>query len=333
VDERGGLSDFRGKVEEVRTLTILVTCCLTASLAAAEERWALVLSGASGGPKYAEQMREWRTSLVSTLIDRYGFARERVRTLVDETIKSAEQGTAENVRRVIGEIRKQSGQDDLVVIVLLGHGSYDGESAKFNLVGPDLTAADWSGLLKGIAGRLVVVNTTEASFPFLERLSGPNRVVITATDSPAQKYATVFPEYFVKAMSEASSDLDKNGRTSVFEVFAAASAAVKQHYEQRGQLTTERAVFDDNGDGIGREAEAPGPDGALARLVYLDREAPEVAGNPELAALIRRRRELEAQAEALKLKKDTMPAATWEAEFEKLMIELARVSREIRERS
>ena len=160
-------------------------------------------------------------------------------------------------------------------------------------------------------GRLVIVNTTEASFPFLERLAGENRIVITATDSAAQKYATVFPDYFAKAMSEASSDLDKNGRTSIFEVFAAASAAVKQHYEQRGQLTTERAVFDDNGDGVGREAEAPGPDGALARLLYLDAETPAAANDPELAALLHRRRELEADAEALKLKKSVMPGPAW----------------------
>jgi hypothetical protein len=134
-------------------------------------------------------------------------------------------------------------------------------------------------------------------------------------------------------MREASSDLDKNGRTSIFEVFAAASAAVKQHYEQRGQLITERAVFDDNGDGIGRESEAPGPDGSLARLMYLDAETPAAANDPELASLIRRRRELEAEAEALKLKKAVMPSTTWEAEYEKLMIELAKVSREIRARS
>ncbi len=92
--------------------------------------------------------------------------------------------------------------------------------------------------------------------------------MITATDSAAQKYATVFPEYFIKAMKEASSDLDKNGRTSIFEVFSAASAAVKQHYEQRGQLSTERALIDDNGDGKGREAAAEGPDGGLARIAY-----------------------------------------------------------------
>jgi hypothetical protein len=98
-------------------------------------------------------------------------------------------------------------------------------------------------------------------------------------------------------------------------------------------LTTERAVIDDNGDGVGREAEAPGPDGALARTLYLDAELPAASNNPELAALLRRRRDLEAQAEALKLKKDSMPPPMWEAEYEKLMVELARVSREIKSKS
>jgi hypothetical protein len=291
------------------------------------------LSGASGGAKYAEQMRDWRASLASALVDRYGFAADKVRTLVDETVKTGEQGTAENVRKIMAEMRKQLTRDDLLLIVLIGHGTFDGDIAKFNLVGPDLSAADWSTLLNGISSRLVLVNTTEASFPFLERLSGANRVVITATDSAAQKYATVFPEYFAKAMREASSDLDKNGRTSIFEIFSAASAAVKQHYEQRGQLTTERALIDDNGDGVGREAEAPGPDGALARLVYLDAELPAAANNPELAALLKRRRELEADAEALKLKKGAMSGPAWEAEFEKLMIELAKVARDIKAKS
>jgi hypothetical protein len=234
---------------------------------------------------------------------------------------------------MLAEVRKQMNADDLLLIVLLGHGTADGDSAKFNLVGPDLTAVDWAALLNGIKGRLVLVNTTEASFPFLERLSAPNRIVITATDSVAQKYATVFPDYFVKAMQEASSDLDKNGRTSIFEVFAATSAAVKQHYDQRGQLTTERPLIDDNGDKLGREAEAPGPDGGLARQLYLDPDLPAAANNPELAALLRRRRELEGEAEALKAKKGIVPTAVWEAEYEKLMLELARVSREIRTKS
>jgi hypothetical protein len=157
--------------------------------------------------------------------------------------------------------------------------------------------------------------------------------VITATDSVAQKYATVFPEYFVKAMKEASTDLDKNGRTSIYEVFTAASAAVKEHYEQRGQLTTERSLLDDNGDGKGREATAEGADGGIARILHLDAEAVSETANPELAALIKRRRTLEAQAEEHKQLKGVMPDAEWNATFEKLMLELAQVSAEIRKKS
>jgi hypothetical protein len=305
----------------------------SAGSAAAEQRYALILSGASGGPKYAEQLAEWRTVLRTAIVERYGFPADNVRVFVDETVKTGDQGTAQNVRNSVAALRKQLTREDLLLIVLLGHGTYDGDAAKFNLVGPDLTAADWSTLLTGLPGRLVLVNTTAASFPFLETLSAPNRVVITATDSAAQKYFTVFPDYFAKAMQAASSDLDKNGRTSIFEVLEATSVAVKQHYEQRGQLTTERPVFDDNGDGVGREAAAPGPDGALARVLYLDAESPAIANNPELAALVRRQRALEADAEALKLKKGTMPQPQWEAEYEKLMLELARVSREIKSKS
>lgn len=299
----------------------------------AETRWAVIVSGASGGEKYAEQMRQWRATLERTLVERYGFDKQHVRVLVDESVQGGTVGSAVNVKAVFSEIRKTTAREDLVLVILLGHGTYDGEVAKFNLVGPDLTAADWSGLLSELSGRVILVNTTEASFPFLDAVKGKGRVVITATNSAAQKYATVFPEYFVKALSEASTDLDKNGRTSIFEVFEAASLAVRQHYEQRGQLTTERALLDDNGDGIGREQGAEGPDGSMARLWNLDAEPAAAADNPELAALLRQRRTLEAQAEELKQQKEGMPEAEWQAAYEKLMIELARVSQEIRKRS
>ena len=63
----------------MRAVAILLGALLFASEAAAEERWALVLSGASGGAKYAEQMREWRTTLASALVERYGFTTDKVR--------------------------------------------------------------------------------------------------------------------------------------------------------------------------------------------------------------------------------------------------------------
>jgi hypothetical protein len=325
------------KAQKAQTLKIVLSCLLALlllpSVTFAQNRWAVLVSGASGGEKYAEQMATWRNELRTTLVNRYQFKPEFVKVLVDEAATTGDKGSAENVRRLFAEIKKTATRDDFVFIVMLGHGTYDGDVAKFNLVGPDLTAKDWTDLLNGIQGRVTLVNTTEASFPFLESLTAKGRVVITATDSAAQKYATVFPEYFVKAFKEASTDLDKNGRTSIYEVFQAASAAVKQHYEQRGQLTTERALLDDNGDGKGREATAEGPDGGLARIAYLDSEVVSTTANPELAELIRKRRTLEQQAEEHKELRGVMPDAEWNAKFEKLMLELAQVSAEIRKKS
>jgi hypothetical protein len=314
-------------------LAAFIVCLVHAGTARAETRWAVIISGASGGEKYAEQMAAWRSDLRSALVDRYGFTPEHVKILVDEAAKTGDRANTANVRNVFAEIKKAGSSDDFVLIVLLGHGTYDGDVAKFNLVGPDMTTKDWTDALSGVQGRVALVNTTEASFPFLEALSSKGRIVITATHSAAQKYATVFPEYFVKAMKESSTDLDKNGRTSVFEVFAAASAAVKQHFEQRGQLLTEHAVIDDNGDGKGRQAADEGPDGGLARIAFLDAEVATDNANPELAALIKRRRTLEAQAEEHKNLKGVMPDAEWNAQFEKLMLELAQVSAEIRKKS
>ena len=311
----------------------LLVAIATPLAAAAETRWAVIISGASGGEKYAEQMATWRADLRSALIDRYGFKAEHVKLLVDEAAKSGDRATTANVKSLFSEIKKAGSKEDFVLIVLLGHGTYDGDVAKFNLVGPDMTTKDWTDVLTGVQGRVTLVNTTEASFPFLEALSSKGRVVITATHSAAQKYATVFPDYFVKAMKEASSDLDKNGRTSVFEVFASASAAVKQHFEQRGQLLTEHALIDDNGDGKGRQASDEGPDGGLARIAFLDAEVVADNTNPELANLLKRRRALEQQAEEHKQLKGVMPDAEWNAQFEKLMLELAQVSAEIRKKS
>jgi hypothetical protein len=312
---------------------VFVVVVLASANAFAQNRWAVIVSGASGGEKYAAQMNAWRGDLRTALVNRYQFKAEAVKVFVDEAATSGEKGTAENVRKFFADLKKTSTKDDFVFIVLLGHGTFDGDVAKFNLVGPDMTAKDWTDAIAGLQGRVTLVNTTEASFPFLETLTAKGRVVITATDSAAQKYATVFPEYFIKAMNEASTDLDKNGRTSIYEVFAAASASVKQHYEQRGQLTTERALLDDNGDGKGREASAEGPDGGIARIAYLDSETAAASGNPEVAALIKRRQALEQEAEEHKQLKGVMPDAEWNAKFEKLMLDLAQVSAEIRKKS
>jgi hypothetical protein len=302
------------------------------SSAFAGERYAVIVSGASGGDKYAEQQKKWSADLTGALKNTFIFADANVVTLSEDGTGTTK-ATADNVRRLVGDLRRRLTRDDLLMVVLIGHGTFDGEAAKFNLVGPDLTAVEWKNLLDGVQGRLVVVNTTESSYPFLEELSQRGRVIITATDSVAQRFATVFPEHFVRGLADLSADFDKNGRISVWEAFASASASVKQYYEQRGQLSTERPVLDDNGDKVGREAEAPGPDGTVARSTYLDAEPGTVTADLALAGLQRRRVALEAQLEELKSRKESLATEDYEAQLERVLVELARVARQIRQRS
>src|SRR5439155_2751944 len=105
---------------------------------------------------------------------------------------------------------------------------------------------------------------------------------------------------FLKALEAPAADADKNGRVSIWEAFVYASAGVRQWFEQHGQLATERPLLDDTGAGIGREAQNPGTDGAIARTIYLQPDAAAATGDAALGALFKRRSELEAELEALK---------------------------------
>ena len=314
-------------------MAMLVLCVLmVAAPAAASERYALIVSGANGEASYADQYGQWRQSTVTALLERLAFDEANVITLFDGG-DANHTSTAAGVRRALGSLRAKMRADDVLLVLMIGHGSFDGTEAKFNLVGPDLSSAEWGALLKPLPGQIVVVDTTAASFPFLEHLAGPRRVVITATDSVAQRFDTVFPEYFVKALTDASADIDKNGRVSVWEAFTAASMAVRRYYTQRGQLATERALIDDNGDGIGREAGGEGTDGSASSRLYFDPDVPGAAPtDEEMLALLQKRASLQIDADELKQRRALMTPDEYDREFERLMISLATVSRDIRRR-
>jgi hypothetical protein len=319
-------------VRLVRRGFACVVLLLWATPAAADGRHAVLIFGAAGGDKYSADHERWAASLVSTFRDRFSFPPDHIVVLSPDAPPDR-RSTRDNVARAIEAVRAQAGADDLVLLLLIGHGSVDATAAKFNLPGPDMDDGEWAALLRGMPGRVVFINGASGSSPFLQRLAAPERIIITATDSPAQRYYTVFPDRLVDALADPAVDRDKNGRVSIWEMFAATSAAVRQHYEHKGQLSTERPVLDDDGDGRGSEADTPGTDGALARTTYLDGAAIENEADPAVAELVARQRRLEREAEELKLRKGSMPRDQWDAEFERLMIELARVSRALRSRS
>jgi hypothetical protein len=315
---------------QAAALACFVVWSIAASPAVAADRYALVVSGASGEQKYAERYDEWRTKLVNLLADRFGYGRDRVFALGEKPTARVQLASRENVRRTLGALAARVRAEDLLLIVLIGHGTFDGTAAKFNLVGPDLDASEWAALLRPFSGRLVVVNSTSASYAFLPALSRRNRVVITATDSRAARYDTVFPEYFIKAMEQAAAESGRDGRVSIWDVFTTASEGVKRYYEQRGLLPVEHALLDDAGDGFGKEADQPGTDPSFAQSVYLNGNSEETAMDAATRSLSDRRDDLIAQVGRLKERKTSMPQSDYEAQLEKLLVELAKVSRELR---
>src|SRR5262249_54697323 len=152
----------------------------------AGERYALVVTGASGGEQYEQKYIAWRTALVTTLKDTFGYKPDTLFVLGETEAGDVHKSTRENVQRAFGELRTRVAKDDQLLILLIGHGTtLNGEEAKFNLVGPDLSATEWADLIKPIRGRVVFVNTSSASFPFLRKLAARGRVVLTATDNSA----------------------------------------------------------------------------------------------------------------------------------------------------
>lgn len=312
----------------------LALLCVSPPAARGQERHAVVIAGASGGEPYAARLASWRDSMVAAFRETLEFEGDRVLVFAEDA-PGGRSATREAIVPALERLVRTLSRDDLLVVVLLGHGTTgaaEGQAAKFNLVGPDLDAAEWGALFEPLRARLVFVNTTAASFPFLERLSGPRRIVITATESSAQRFTTVFPEHFAAAFADPAADLDKDGRVSVLEAFSAASRGVKRSYDQRGQLVIERALIDDNGDGEGKWAGAPGPDGAVAARTFLDSASSGVPADPALAELFQRRAAIELQLDELRARKPLMSAEEYAREFERVMIDLARVSREIRRR-
>ena len=301
----------------------------------------LVVVGLAGDPEHGKTFSTWATKLAEAS-SRLGVAPERLVYLAEQpetgTTRVTGRATREEITKALESFAKQAGPDDVVFITLIGHGSFDGRAARFNLPGPDLTAADFAALVRKLPTKQIVfVNTASASGPWVEELSGPGRTVVTATRSGAEEYTTLFGGYFVDALTTDAADADKNKRISVLEAFNFARAEVARAYEREGLLATEHALLDDNGDKEG--SQTPGlagrdgkisPDGKVASIVSFGVAGDDLPADPKLRALHVERRELERRIESLRLLKGSMEPARYQKELESLGVAIALKTAEIR---
>ena len=297
----------------------------------------LILVGLAGDPEHGELFHKWGGELADAA-GRLGVPADHVAYLVDQTQEGDKnvtgKATVEEIGKTFDRFAKQATPEDAVYVVLIGHGSYDGKTAKFNLPGPDVSAADFNAQFKKLPTKQIVfVDTTSASGPFLNELSAPGRTIITATRNGAENFSTLFGGYFVDALTGDEADADKNRRVSMLEAFQFAKAAVQRAYEKEGLLSTEHALLDDNGDKSGSaDPSTNGPDGKVASLIAIGSAADAAAlpTDPKLRALVLEQRELEHRVESLRLLKESMDPAKYQSELEKLVTDLALKTREIR---
>jgi len=298
-----------------------------------QNKSAIIINGAGGEEEYATQFEKWTKDLGDALKQRYGFDPAKVKILTEKpadasTLKS----TADEVRRTFGLLKSELQPNNVFFLFLIGHGSWDGKEAKFNLVGPDLPASEYNNLLNALpTRRVIVINMSSASGEFSKSLSAKGRVVITATRNGQETNATHFPGFFIDALNAADVDTDQDGHISVLEAFVYANRLTAEFYTRAGRLATEHALLEDNGDGVGHER-VEGGEGLLARATYLDSLSLEQAAeNIAIARLLRERTRLEGEIEQLIARKASLAEAEYEATLERLFIELAKVNRSIKQ--
>jgi hypothetical protein len=220
-------------------------------------------------------------------------------------------------------------------IVLIGHGTFDGKEAKFNLRGADVSAGDLSDWLKPFHRPLAIIDTASASGPFLAKLSATNRVVITATRSGHEVNYARFGIFLSESIADPAADLDKDGQVSLLEAFLTASQRTAEYYSGEGRLATEHALLDDNGDGLGtppewfrgvraikRAKDGAMPDGLRAHQFHLIHGGGDAALSAEARA---RRDELELAVARLRDRKAALEEVEYYRQLEGLLVEMARL--------
>jgi hypothetical protein len=240
---------------------------------------------------------------------------------------SGAHATAAQLKETLGTVAREAKTEDDFVLILIGHGSFDGVEYKFNLVGPDVTAGEIAEMCDRIpARRQLVVDTTSASGGAMQALERPGRAVIAATKSGTEKNATVFARYWVEALQDPAADTDKSDSISAMEAFSYAATKTAAFYDSQKRLATEHAVFDDVGRGEPVRAVGNGQGALMSSFTLLRLGTSQQAANdPAKRALLAQKEELEQKIDVLKYQKAAMDPADYKRQLTAALLELAKV--------
>ena len=299
---------------------MIVGALAVARAATAQSTHILVVTGVPGDAEHAQKFDGWAKTFIDAAKKKDAVPDANIVYLADR------QATKPAVEKTIADFAAASKANDTVIILLIGHGSFDGSVAAFNLMGPDLTAADYGTLLGTFTTQKVVfVNTASSSGAFLPAVTAPGRIIVTATKTGGERNETEFGQYFTAAFGDEAADRDRNGHVSIQEAFDYAKTKVTDAFKQKGLILTEHAILED------------GAEGRIASSAFLGIGRSDAALNadmndPDTTALVDERNAIQRQIEALQLQKASMDPAKYDADMEKLLTDLALKTKAIRDR-
>lgn len=199
----------------------------------------IVVLGAGGLEDYEQQFARWSNHWKVIAAHK-----QAALTVIGESVDARQS----DLELITQELQRQTENTTATWLILIGHGTFDGKTARFNLRGPDLTSDQLSQSCEAIKHPLAILNCFSSSGPFLNALSADNRVIITATKNGHEFYFSRFGNFLAEAGSQTQADLDHDGQISLLEAYLSACRETNAYYRKKGELATEHALLDDNAD-------------------------------------------------------------------------------------
>ena len=307
-----------------------------------DQRTVLLVVGLPGEEEYAAEFNAWAENwrkaaeLAKAKWIAIGLPAREAAEQASSNAPSGESAPGghdrDQLKKVLEEEAKDGGE---LWVILIGHGTFNGKEAKFNLRGPDFTALEMVDWLKPFQRPVAFINCAAASAPFINALSGSNRVVVSATRSGYEQNYARFGKYLSEGIGGLKADLDKDGQTSLLEAFIIASKQAAEFYKNEGRLATEHALLDDNHDGYGtpadwfrgvratkKPAQGSSADGLRAHQMHLVRSEEEQKLTPETRA---KRDELELSVMKLREEKAQLAEEEYYHRLETFLLDIAKI--------
>jgi hypothetical protein len=284
------------------------TLLLLPTLASAAP-FTFIVAGLGGEPEYEKRFRE-QAAAVAEAAEKSAGAPDHV------VVLTGDQARRDSLRREFAAFAARIKPTDSATIVLIGHGTWDGDEYRFNVPGADITGSDLAQLFDKIpAKQQLIVNATSASGATLELWKRPERTVITATKNGGERTATRFAQFWVQAVSGNGADLNKDEVVTAAEAFDYANRQVAASYKSDVSLATEHA----------RMAADETASFTVARL-----GGSAISGaDPEVQALLAQRGQIEHDLDGVKERKPSLSQDQYYDELEGVLVKLALLQKQI----